>query len=163
MPRQEISAHCLKWSKKCKEAFTSPILAVLHSTFASVGAPSMLVMLTYSSVPLQHVEPAQTYMRPAHSASSAPLIYLQKQKNTLYYFYFSLLFLEWIGSCEVCVQIGLHMTNWAFCSAKLDENHSPPSPRAKLRKYRQAGRRNSVTSYWAPKSVGNPMVQYYSL
>lgn len=34
------------------------------------------------------------------------------------------------------------------------ENHSlPPSPTAKPGKYRQAGQRNSVTSYWAPKSV----------
>lgn len=37
-----------------------------------------------------------------------------------------------------------------------------PSPPAKLRKYRQTGQRNSVTSYWAPKSVGNPVLLYYS-
>lgn len=39
---------------------------------------------------------------------------------------------------------------------------APPSPPPKLRKYRQPGHRNSVTSYWAPKSVGNPTAQYYS-
>lgn len=67
--RQEISAHCLKWSKKCKEAFTSPILAVLYSTFASAAAPSRLVPC--SSVPRVICGAYTTNMHVACSVSPA--------------------------------------------------------------------------------------------
>lgn len=61
--RREISAHCLKRSKKCKEAFASPI-ELFDAPPCERRAPSRR-----REDRLQRVEPAQTNTPPASSAS----------------------------------------------------------------------------------------------
>ncbi len=164
MKRQEISAHCLKWTKKCKEAFTSLILAVI-----------ILHLCKYSSsIPASHADPlflwspsicgANTNMHVARSFSlvAAPDLLPKTEKYALLVLFF--IALSWMNSplWTMCAVSATHdRLSILFREARWELQ--PPSPRLKLRKYRQPGHGNSVTSYWAPKSVGNPMVQYYSL
>lgn len=63
--RQEISAHCLKWSKrrkkKCKEAFTSPIMAVIILHICKCSCYRLLLLTSESRAALQYVQLTQTY------------------------------------------------------------------------------------------------------
>lgn len=160
--RQEISAHCLKWSKKSKEAFTSAILAViilrLFECWNSNKASRADLLPICSPATCA---PGTNMHVGILNQSQLPLICLEKLNASLVLFFIALPWMDWLMWTVGAASATQDRLSILFSEARWELQ--PPSPRPKLRKYRQAGHRNSVTSYWAPKSVGNPMVQYYSL
>lgn len=102
---------------KCKEAFTSPISAVIILHLCSTTHPDLLLSCDMWS---QHKHECGLLIHcrchPWFASKGWKICFISCV------FHGSP---EWIGPCELCVQVRLHMTGWAFCSAEPDENYSP--------------------------------------
>jgi len=140
------------------EAFTPPILSVIILHLCKCGGS----IRASPRDPLSPLFPCSKWSQDktrswtcSFTLLCPSLVYIHTKKREKKVFIscgFSSHFLEWMNepAC-VCVvfQLGAPPTH-------------PPTPHhfnPKLRKYRQPGHRNSVTSYWAPKSVENPAVE----